>query len=224
MRKDMDDAEGLALVHNNLGMLLRDQGRLDEAEKHFRASLEASKPFAYHFNIANATLGLAYLLFLKDDHVMARQMLSSVIQRAEEIDARDILTEAHRMQVEMYIAEGNYQSAIDTARTTLERARETGNREHQASLWRLISIIELSQGHIDTAKQALAQAMDILSSVTNMLESGRAHTQAACIALAVDDNEAADDHLKAAQGIFIKLGVDSELAHLQKLAEYRSLA
>ncbi len=224
MRMDMDDVEGLALVHNNLGMLLRDQGDLDQAEKHFRNSLHASKPFAHSYHTANATLGLAYVFFLKNNPTSARQFLSQALQLTEEIGASDVLTEAHRVQVEMLIAEGNLKPALEAAQTTLEGAQKNGNRNHQASLWRLISTIELAQGHIESANNALEQAQEILSSITDVLELGRTHAQAARIAMTVGNRAAVDTHLQTAKGAFMKLGAELDLARIQKLSEYRNIA
>lgn len=88
---------------------------------------------------------------------------------AEEIGANDVITETHRIEVELNI-------------------------------------------------------LEILTSVTNMLEFGRVHTQAARIALALEDHSVVDAHLKIAQEIFIKLGAELELARIHKLTEYRNIA
>ena len=222
MRNDMD-AEGLSLVHNNLGNLYRDQGNLNQAEQHFRDSLNASKNFAHSYHSANATLGLASVLFLKEDPNNAHMALSQALQVAEEIGANDVITEARRVEVEMLIAEGKLKPAYKAAQTSLENARQSGNRNHQVSLWRLISTIELAQGHIEIAKNALEQAQELLTDVTDMLELGRTHTQAARIAMTLGDHASVNLHLQEAQETFMKLGAEIDIARIQQLAENQDI-
>ena len=221
--RDEMDAEGLALVHNNLGMLFRDQGNLPQAEKHFRESLNAARNFAHSYHGANASLGLASVLFLREDQNNAYRALSEALQVAEEIGADDVITEARRIEVEMLIAEGKLQPAFTIAQTTLKHAEGSGNRHHQVSLWRLISTIELAQGHIESAKKALTQAQELLADVTDKLELGRIHTQAVRIATKMGDLHAIQLHLQEAQKTFTKLGAELDMTRLQHLTESLAL-
>jgi hypothetical protein len=55
--------------------------------------------------------------------------------------------------------------------------------------------------------------------VTDMLELGRTHTQAARIAQTLGDQSAVKIHLQEAQETFKKLGAEMDIAQLQQIAE-----
>ena len=64
----------------------------------------------------------------------------------------------------------------------------------------------------------MEQAQQLLTEITDMLELGRTHTQAARIAMTLGDQAAVNLHLQEAQDTFIKLGAEIDIARLNQLA------
>jgi len=217
LRTELGDVEGVALAHNNLGALNRDQGSLDAAEKHFLESLNVARPFDMGFHIANSTVGLAQVLWLKGDREAAQQQAGISLKLAVDLGAKETLVEAYRLKAEMQMEVQAWDEAKASAMQALEYADALGNRGWQASLWRLISELELQRGDQDAAQAAFDKARAALADATDALEAGRIKVQASRIAYARGQHSEAEQEMQAARKIFMRLGAALDLDRSAKV-------
>ncbi|MBN2391901.1 MAG: tetratricopeptide repeat protein [Anaerolineae bacterium] len=217
LRKEIGDIEGVALVHNNLGTLNRDQGSLDDAEKHFFESLNVARLFNMGFHIANSTVGLAQALWLKGDKDAARQQTEIGLKLAVDLGVKETLVEVYRLEVEMQMEARAWNEAEASAMQALEYADALGNRGLQASLWRLMSELELQRGDQSAAHEALDKAREALSDATEVLEVGRIKAQASRLAYSEARYNEAAQEMHAARKIFRRLGAVLDLERSERV-------
>ncbi|MFN2111256.1 MAG: ATP-binding protein [Anaerolineae bacterium] len=217
LRQEIGDIEGVALVHNNLGTLNRDQGSLDDAEKHFRESLDVARLFNMGFHIANSTVGLAQVLWLKGDRDAAQQKMEISLELAAELDVKETLLESYRLKAEMQMEGHAWDEAKASAMQALEYADALGNRGWQASLWRLISELELQREDQSAAHEALDKAREALSDATEVLEAGRIKAQASRLAYSEAQYKEAEQEMHAARKIFRRLGAALDLERTERV-------
>lgn len=217
LRTELGDVEGVALAHNNLGTLNRDQGSLDAAEKHFLESLNVARPFDMGFHIANSTVGLAQVLWLEGDREAAQQQTEIGLKLAVDLGVKETLVEAYRLKAEMQMQARAWNEAKASAMQALEYADALGNRGWQASLWRLISELELQRGDQDAAQEALDRAREALADATEALEAGRIKVQASRLAYSKAQYSEAEQEMQAARKIFMRLGAALDLDRSEKV-------
>ncbi|MBN2389958.1 MAG: tetratricopeptide repeat protein, partial [Anaerolineae bacterium] len=217
LRKELGDVEGVALAHNNLGTLNRDQGSLDDAEKHYLESLNVARPFDMGFHIANSTVGLAQVLWLKGDREAAREKAEIGLKLAVDLGAKETLVEAYRLKAEMQMEARVWTEAKASAMQALEYADALGSRGWQASLWRLISELELQRGDPCAAHEALDKARKALTDATDELEAGRIKVQASRLAYSRAQYSEAEQEMQAARKIFMRLGAAPDLERSEKV-------
>lgn len=217
LRTELGDVEGVALAHNNLGALHRDQGSLDAAEKHFLESLSVARPFDMGFHIANSTVGLAQVLWLKGDREAAQQQAELSLKLAVDLGVKETLVEAYRLKAEMQMEAQVWYEAKASAMQALEYADALGNRGWQASLWRLISELELRRGEQNAAQAAFDKACEALTDATDALEVGRTKVQASRLAYAKAQYSEAEREIQAARKIFMRLGAALDLERSEKI-------
>ncbi len=216
LRQDMGDVEGVAITHNNLGKLSRDRGDLDLSESHFRDSLAVARPFRMIWQSANASLELARTLLYKGYEDEAQEVLSEGIQLAEELNAQDIITEAHVLLAEIFLTQQLNGKAKETAVQAASAAMKAGNRVLESSAWRVAAASWYQEGNPLEAHKTLAKARTALLDNPDELETGRVHAQASQIYQALDNFEEAKECFEAAKTIFERLGAERDLIILEQ--------
>jgi predicted ATPase len=221
LRQEMGDVEGMTIVHNNMGLVTRDQGHLDEAEEHFRESLSLATRFEIGYHIANSGIGLAQVLLKKGEIDAARKAIDAALERIDVVGAGDLRAEAYHILAQILMAESKWDEAVVVAKRSAGMAAESGNRSLEASAWRVVSEIELDRHDARAAREALAQAQEVLADVTDELEIGRVSAQAGRIDLHEGHIAQAQEHLHAAQRIFVRLGAALDLRHVEEALRVR---
>ncbi|MBF0178074.1 MAG: tetratricopeptide repeat protein [Magnetococcales bacterium] len=101
----------LAIRHNNLAMLLRKGGLLDEAEHHMRCAIEIDEKYfdPEHQDVASDLMNLALILIDKADLVGAEQQLSHALQifQAKLGTSHKSTEECREKLVEVRVMRGN---------------------------------------------------------------------------------------------------------------------
>jgi predicted ATPase/class 3 adenylate cyclase len=219
LRGELGDVEGVVIVHNNLGTLTRDQGDLDLAEHHFKASVAQAESFKIDFHIANSTVGLAQVLLLKGEIEEAQEASDVALAQAEAIGAQDLLAETYCIQAEILRAQSAWGKALALLEQCVALTAETGNRDLEATAWRVASQVELQRGDLVAAREALVQAQEALTGATNELEAGRVAAQRGRISLQEGDLAGAEKQLRVAQEIFMRLGATLDLRQVEETLE-----
>ena len=220
LRQEMGDVEGVAIAYNNLGTLARDRGDLETAETHFRNCLAIARPFQLGWHIVNASIGLAQVLLYQEKVSMAADIIQGNLALAEELQARDLLSEMIFVKAEIQLAQGSYDEAIQSAKQAANIAAEVGNRAVEASSRRVETESLRRQGKIKEALQALSKAWGALPEGTDELETGRLHAEAVAICLSSGEHEKASTHTQKAREIFNHFGAMRDLAQLDKINNF----
>ena len=173
MRKEMGDVEGVTVCNLNLGFLTLDQGKFELSEEYFRNSLAISRPFRINFPAANSCLGLARTLIAQGKLDDVASVLQEGLRLANEINARDVVSEIHRAQAELYMAQGDLEMALEEAQISVTLAKESGSDLLQANASRLIANCKLELGQIDGAFESLQSARQALEKAPDILETAR---------------------------------------------------
>jgi tetratricopeptide (TPR) repeat protein len=217
LRQKMGDVDGVAITNHNLGNLTRNQGNLGQAELYYRDSLAVSRPFQMNINAANSFVGLAQSLLYQGKIDEAFEELQNCIRLAKEINAPDVIIEAHCTAAEINLALGELEQAEQSARSAVKLAMEIGVIQLRATAWRLTAASLLRQDRVSEASQALESAREAVPEGSNTLEDGRIHVQAMVIALAKSDHEKIRFHRDAAERIFENLGASRDLDLVESL-------
>ena len=210
MRQEMGDVEGVAIMYNNLGSLARDRGDAEIAETHFRHSLAIAKPFQMAWQSANSTNGLAQALLYKGDTEASQAAILEGITLAEEIGARDVLTEMQITQAELYFSKRDYSQSALIANLAADMAAGIGNRILESSAWRHVAASHYQEGSYSEAEKDLENAWSAISESTDELEIGRVHAIATLIDQIRDRRHAAREHYAQAISIFSRLGAERD--------------
>jgi hypothetical protein len=96
---------------------------------------------------------------------------------------------------------------------------EMGNRNMEASAWRILSEIALGQDDLEAARRALDRAQQALADGTDKLEQGRIAAQAGRIDLARRAFVQAGRNLRSARETFARLGASLDLARAEQALE-----
>jgi tetratricopeptide (TPR) repeat protein len=211
LQQEIGNVRGQAIAHHNLGLLARDQGQLDIAEHQFRQSLQVSVAFEMSFQIVGSTLGLAQVHLLKDEIEDAQRTITATLAQAETIGVEDLLPEICKTQARILLARSAWEPAWQAVQRATSLAVEKGNRSLEAASWRVASEIELARGNPEAARELLVKAQDALADVTDELETARVAAHAARIHIYHDEYAQAEEALRVAKEIFMRLGASLEL-------------
>ena len=138
----------------------------------------------------------------------AQRTIADSLVHATEIGAEDLLAEIHWVQAEILLAG----SALDKAKAEVERAvllaAETGNRNLEASAWRVASEIELARQEPQAAREALDKASQALADATDQLEAGHIAALAGRINLCEGRSKQAEADLEKALAAGARSGAE----------------
>jgi predicted ATPase/class 3 adenylate cyclase len=217
LREELGDVEGVVICHNNLGTLCRDHGDLEGAEFHFKRSIALATPFRIGFQVGNSTLGLARVLLLKGEPLLAQQTLAAARFKTEALGAEELLAELFQVQAEILLARDVFEEARAMAERAAGLAARKGNRSLQSASWRVIAEAALREGDLRLAGVALETARKVLGKATDELEAGRIASLAGRMRLAAGDSEGAREETRLAREIFVRLGATLDLGHLPEV-------
>ena len=206
MRQEMGDVEGISITNNNLGKVYREQGELEKAKSHFEESLHTAHQFDFSYHVANALSGLASILLIQSELASAEEALARGMIQAESIGAKDILADMKRIQAEIFLANGDYDGALDIAHNAASISNDISNRSYESASWRIAAESARQKGDLDLAFALIEKASLALSEVKDDLETGRVALQAHRIHHDAAHDKQAHEEFQKARQIFNQLG------------------
>jgi tetratricopeptide (TPR) repeat protein len=222
LRQEVGDIEGMVIIHNSLGIVARDQGEYDVAEGHFRQSLAIAEPFQMGYHVGNLRIGLSQTLLLKGEIPLAEETIQTAMDQVEAIGADDLRAEVHCVQAEVLLAQSEFDQAYAVAERAAAVVADIGNRALEASIWRVISTIELERGNVGAARRAIERAQDTLPEATDELEAGRIAAQAGRVDLSESRTAEGEAHLRVAHEVFMRLGAGPDLKRVERIRRRRT--
>jgi hypothetical protein len=158
---------------------------------------------------------LAQVLLWRGEVEAARNALATSTSEAEILGAKDALAENSLVLAQIMMAEGDWDGAREQAEHSTALAVEIGMPALEASAWRTVAEIELHFECLNAARKALTRAQQLLETLTDELQTGRAAALAGRISLAEGQVEQAKEDLQVARDFFGRLGASRDLKQVQ---------
>ena len=190
---EVGDREAEADLTNNLGVISRGLGRLDEAQQYFYRTLilDGDTKLAQFQALTLCNIGQIHYLQGRDEEAIvqfdeALRMSRSATGLEGEAAALIGLSAIHRKA-------RDFSSSIDCGRTALEAARNASLYDVEADALNALSDAYLSLGNLEMAERVLDQSMLIGTDHDSSRYIARAHEGQAHLAAARGDMEAAKE-------------------------------
>ncbi len=208
----LDDAQELTVALSNLGSLARDRGDFAGALALLeRAEGIADRAGRTHFvGLARGNRG--DVLARQGDLGGARACYESCQVLFQRLGAREDLIETRRRLVELDLAVGRVDKALDQAIDLARDAREAGLRLEEATLHRLAATALRQQTDLESAEWFIERAQEIATELGTRYELARIDAEAAEIASKRGRPADADRLLGHAVETFGALGARWDLA------------
>lgn len=123
----LGDIGGLAVEHNNLGLVYNDLGDKQEARKYFGKALDFNKKLNAKYGIINAMLNITTTY---DDNQKAIEELKKTLEYCKEINNKHLLASIYQNLAARSYNLKNHKAAYDYAQQGLEIAKEVQQYEN----------------------------------------------------------------------------------------------
>lgn len=159
----------------NLAESLVALGRLDEAEEHFNVLEERSRnprpeDMWMHWRWSQHLFaGCSEMWLARDDGERALAYAMRCLALAEPSDSKKYIVKARRLKSQVKLMQGRPNDAARELETALAVAREIGNPPQLWKTLRVQSEVSEALGNWEEAKQARAEAMDLILTVAQGL-------------------------------------------------------
>jgi tetratricopeptide (TPR) repeat protein len=158
---DVGDVIGAATATLNIGEILSDQGRLDEAEGLFDEALRLFRRSGYTVGVAVAVCYLGRLFARRGEFDRARAELADALQQFEAMGASYFVLETKVFQLECEVFAGEARAAVASAEPLFQDAAKMGDPLLEAMLLRAKSWALFLDGDYDGAEAAAERVMEI---------------------------------------------------------------
>lgn len=152
------DEHGCAIAHHNLGMVSTDSGRLDEADRHLRATLIIARRRRDRFLEALCLVNRAELSFARQGYESARQYAEEALALFEQIGARGAKADAYRIIGMVYRETGKPLLAESRLRSAIALAASVGKVLGRAEASRELALVYQGMGRNREALRCLHDA------------------------------------------------------------------
>lgn len=191
----------------NVGEILSDQGRLEEAEGHFREALAVYRASDYRSGVGYALGNLGRVAARSGRHAEALELLAEARGIFAEIGEDLMVLEMDARAAECLLLRGDGE-ARDRAEEALDRARRAGEVAPQTPmLLRVLGYAAMRAGDLDEAEMHLAESLE--TARRRGAEHEAAFTLQARAALAAMRGEPADAEIAEARALMERLGIVS---------------
>lgn len=169
----------LAFIRENLGILACQEGRLDEADDHYRAALKMHRDSGNQEGIASALYNSSEVLRERGSHAAALAALEESHALYADLDHQRGLALACMRIGLVLVDNGQPESAGARINEGMRIARSTGNRH--AMLYGMVGLAKLSLSEKDynSARSLAVQALDLASALGDRSQRAEAVSIAA---------------------------------------------
>ena len=217
--EQIGDVDGIAIAHNNRGLLFTDQGNVAAARAELEAGLKAAQQIGNMFYVARAHMNLGRLWNVVGDWDKAAAHLAESEQLFAEIETRDTLADVLLLQCELHAGKGDLDRArglISQVRAILKEANQLES-DQQGRLARQLGMIAMLEGNWPEAQSALQESIAVFHKLDGRFEQAKTSYQLGVLASQTSDVAQARSYLDEARQIFERLGAKLELERCNKL-------
>jgi len=207
----LDEHSELVNALNNLGSLYRELGQFAQALTALDRGTEVARETGHAHMQLMIRGNQGEVLARQGDLASAREIYEEVLDGFTRIGAAEDVIETRRRLCELDIAAGRLNEAVDQVIDTARAAKDAGARLEQGILHRVAATALRLQGDIDGADWFIGQSREILAELGAGYELAKADLEAAEIATAKNDIDAAGASIDAAIAGFAHLGARWDL-------------
>jgi tetratricopeptide (TPR) repeat protein len=200
LRRRTGDVTQVAVQTNNIGEILSDQGRLTEAEEHFREAMHVADVSQHELTSKVARSNLGRAAARAGRYEEAVELLEAAADGFRDMQAMFIVENDARI-AELDVLRGLHEVALARASETLEVARNAGGLAPvEALLHRVAGVAHAHLGDVDAARASLDRSLTIARAADAPYEVAQTQRERAAL---LGDADAAVE----AKAIFEQLGV-----------------
>jgi len=211
VREQVGDVIGADTANINIAEILSYQGRIEEAEQLFAATIRSCRRTGYEIGYGVAACNLGRLYARLEDYDRARTLQADAIERLERVGATYQVLEGKVMQVECETLARNGQLALHMAMPLLVEIREFDDPLLEPILLRIVAWAHMINGNLDEAERVA------LDCIEKCAEEGVLYEEALCLILVgqirADSGRDRTAHNARARSLLSQLGV-VQLPHL----------
>jgi class 3 adenylate cyclase/tetratricopeptide (TPR) repeat protein len=161
-RERAGDVIGAAIAEYNRGLILLDQGRLEEAEFAFTEVLRVCRAANYAAGMAAASSNLGIVAARYGEFEKADELMHEALQRFTDLGAEYFELDTRLRIAERHLLAGDHDAALADVAATSERAEVTdGTGPIRIGLRRVRGCAHMNAGRPDMALEALESALDL---------------------------------------------------------------
>ncbi|HEY5928636.1 MAG TPA: tetratricopeptide repeat protein [Kofleriaceae bacterium] len=224
MRKQAGDRWGVVVSQNNLAALAFELGDLADARTGWLAALPEAEAIGALPLAALILSNLGELAIVEGKLDEARSRLENALEIIEDVEDRGLESECCRHLAQLEKLHGEAQLAREHAERALEVAKKAGLREKEAQAYLTLGdVLSTSlydgdeQGAVSDAAVAYTKAIEVLRSIGNETELGRALFAFGRYKAETGAIAAGKDMLRDAIALFAKLGLQRPATDAEKL-------
>lgn len=170
IHQKLGNENSLAITYNNLGLLHGDEGRYGEALEYHKKALQIRSELGYTIEIANSLNNIGRLHMQQNQYSDATQYLQEALAVNNNRDP-DLSSIIHENLSKLYIASGQYNSALFHAKQTLELSKSYGTKLGEKIAYELLAEIYESLEQYDKAYNSQQNLTAVKDSILNAEKS-----------------------------------------------------
>lgn len=190
-----------AEVFGARGVIYIKEGRLDDAERSLQSSLSVARSGGNKFLQTQTLMNLGVIAIQEEHYEDALSRFGEISTLARSIGARLALEKAEANLGWAYYKIGDFQRSLINSQEAERAASELGSTIDQVGLLNNAGLSEYRLGNIDAARSFYQRALQLAQSIQNQQLILDAHVNLAFLLLRSDNPDAAEPHIREANGI-----------------------
>ncbi len=217
LAEELEEWQMFAVLTNNLGVVLRELGDLEEALRHFRRIVQDDMVGTTPQLRAGTLNNIAHVHYLRGSLTLARDGFLASLDASRAAMSR--LSEVWCLigLCSTYRALGDHLAALGQGREALKLAQDTGMVEAECDAFSAIGDVHLSTSSLSEAAECYARAASLAGEHGLMRGGARAHEGLAHVHFAQGGSSEARRMWRAAVDSYGPVEAESALRHLDAL-------
>ncbi len=216
LKELLDNSNNLsdkAYIYNQLGLLLKVQGKFNSALEHYQKAYDIDKKIGDKKGQGTTLTNIATLHYAKGDFDTALDYLEQSLAIQKDIGDKAGQGATLNNISQIYDAQGDYDTALKYLEQSLAIRKEVGDKAGQGATLNNISGIHYAQGDYDTALNYLKQSLEIKEEIGDKAGQGATLNNISGIHYAQGDYATALNYLRQSLVIREEIGDKAGLCY-----------
>jgi len=204
----------LHLVHQELGLIARDEADVEKASHHLRRTIELGTAVGDRLVVASAYNGLGTVLQKFDP----RQAIMVLESGAAQLAGEDAVRRAQVLNNLglAYANVGDWTKSLQSFERSLEIKRAAADLRGQARSLLNVARVYQARQQLLVARNALAESATLFETVRDLVDAGKARRELARVLRLAGETEQARHEAATAAGLFEQTGRGAEAQALRR--------